>query len=102
MLLRILALVQIFLLEKISVYAPNSVTQALANVRLQQFRDLQSPRKRMEDHVGHFITKTESGPHSLDQSIGVWFCLFYASLFYELFVDVDSKAKGFSGDREAS
>lgn len=77
------------------------MTQALANVRLQQFRDLQSPKKRMEDHVWHFITKSESGPHSLDQS-WFWFCLFYASLFYELFVDVDSKSAGFSGDREAS
>lgn len=76
------------------------MTQALANVRLQQFRGLQSPR--MQEHVGRFITKTKSGPHVLDQNVGVWFCLFYASLFYEPFVDLDSKAAGFSGGRQAS
>lgn len=56
----------------------------------------------MQEHVGRFITKTKSGPHFLDQNVGVWFCLFYAFLFYEPFVDLDSKAAGLSGGRQAS
>lgn len=57
LLLRILALIHIFLLEKISVYAPNSVTQAFANVRLQQFSDPSESQEKDGRSCGAFYNQ---------------------------------------------